>query len=228
MKPRVLSMLIAAAAWTLSRTVALRSVGEEQVERIRAETGGGVILATWHGRTLLPITRYRRRGYWSMISTSRDGEYQYWIFKRFGFNIVRGSTSARGAVEATLKLIKALKGGAVLAHTPDGPRGPSREAHTGTVYLAMKSGCPIIPVGVGASPCKLLSTWDQYLIPMPFSKAVMLYGDPMYVPASAKSEEEQLFWTRKMGDQIDALEAEAERLAGRKTPTAQSAGTEPR
>ena len=228
MKPRVLSLFIAFATWIVSRTVSLRFVREDQVEKIRRETGRGVILATWHGRTLLPITRFHRRGYWAMISTSRDGEYQYWIFKRFGFNIVRGSSSARGAIEATLKLIKALKAGGVLAHTPDGPRGPSRQAHTGTVYLAMKSGCPIIPVGIAASPCKLLSTWDRYMIPMPFSKAVMLYGDPMYIPASAKSEEEQQLWTRRMGEQIDALEAEAERMVGRKVPTASATGAERR
>ncbi|MEO7714994.1 MAG: lysophospholipid acyltransferase family protein [Capsulimonas sp.] len=224
MKQRFFSLIIAVLAWTVSRTVHLRAVREDQVEKIRSETGKGVILATWHGRTLLPITRFHRRSYWAMISTSRDGEYQYWIFKRFGFNIVRGSSSARGAVEATLKLIKALKGGGVLAHTPDGPRGPSRSAHTGTVYLAMKSGCPIIPVGIGASSCKLLNTWDQYMIPMPFSKAVMLYGDPIYIPSDAKSEEEQQHWTQVMGERIDALEAEAERMVGRKVPTAQSAG----
>ncbi len=88
----------------------MRVVGEERVQAFERD-GIGVILVTWHGRTLVPITRFRNRGYWAMISTSRDGEYQNRLFQRFGWQTVRGSTSARGAVQAALTMVKHLKAG---------------------------------------------------------------------------------------------------------------------
>ena len=164
---------------------------------------------------MLPISRFRKRGYWAIISTSRDGEYQNQIFQRFGWQTVRGSTSARGAVQAALAVTKQLKRGATLAFTPDGPRGPSHVVQPGAIFLAQKSGSPIVPAGISAYPRKLSSrSWDRYLIPRPFSRAVWIYGDPIYIPADAKSEEDQKLWADRIGAAIDALEAQAEREAG--------------
>lgn len=198
----------------VASTLRWKVEGEEQIDELIRQNGKGVILVTWHGRTFLPITRFNRRGYWSMISTSRDGEYQDRIFKKFGFNTVRGSTSARGAVQATVTLLKHVKAGAVLAMTPDGPRGPSGCAQPGVIFLAMRSGCPILPAGISAAPRYLAPTWDRYMVPLPFSRAVMVYGEPMYVPDDVKSEEEQRIWADKLAVQINALEREAERLSG--------------
>ena len=76
--------------------------------------GGGRRASSWSpgtGGRSIPITRFRGRGYWAMVSTSRDGEYQNRIFRRFGWQTVRGSTSARGAVQAALTMVRHLKGG---------------------------------------------------------------------------------------------------------------------
>ncbi len=214
MKYRVVSFLVYWFVRLLTLTLRVRVVGEERVKALQ-DTGNGVILVTWHGRTMLPISRFRRRGYWAIISTSRDGEYQNQIFKRFGWQTVRGSTSARGAVQAALTVTKQLRRGATLAFTPDGPRGPSRVVQPGAIFLAQKSGSPIVPAGISAFPRKLSRrSWDHYLIPRPFSRVVWLYGDPIYVPADAKSEAEQALWAARIGAAIDALEAQAEREAG--------------
>ena len=190
------------------------SVGEEQIQQLVKQNGCGVILVSWHGRTFAALAKYRRRGYWTMISTSRDGEMQDRIFRSFGYHTVRGSSSARGAVQATLALIKQLKAGSVLALTPDGPRGPGRKAQPGVIYLAMKSGSPIVPVGVSAAPRKLARSWDQYMLPMPFAKVAWVYGDPIYVPADAKSPDEQEHWAHIVGQAIDAAEKRADGMVG--------------
>ena len=214
MKYRVVSFLVYWFVRFLMLTLRVRIVGGERVRALQ-ESGAGVILVTWHGRTMLPIARFRNRGYWAIISTSRDGEYQNQIFKRFGWQTVRGSTSARGAVQAALTVTKQLRRGATLALTPDGPRGPSRIVQPGAIFLAQKSGSPIIPTGISAYPRKLSSrSWDRYLIPYPFSRVVWLYGDPIYIPADAKSEEDKKLWAARIGAAIDALEAQAEREAG--------------
>ena len=213
MKYRIVSFLIYWIVRLVAWTLRLRVVGEERVLALQA-AGTGVILVTWHGRTLIPIARFRGRGYWAMISTSRDGEYQNRIFRRFGWQTVRGSTSARGAVQAALTMVRHVKGGAVLAHTPDGPRGPSRRVQPGAIFLAQKSGCPIIPAGISASPRKLARAWDRYLVPFPFARAALIFGEPIIIPADAKSDEEQNYWAEQVGAAIDALESEAERLVG--------------
>ncbi len=190
-------------------TLRLRVVGEDTVTDLQ-NAGQGVILVTWHGRTLIPITRFRGRGYWAFISTSRDGEYQDRIFRRYGWQTVRGSTSARGAVQSALTMIKHLKAGATLAHTPDGPRGPRGQVHAGAIFLAQKSGCPVIPAGISAAPRWQLSTWDRYLVPKMFARGVWIYGEPITIPPDA-SPDEQKEWALRIGAAIDALEEEAER-----------------
>ena len=151
-----------------------------------------------------------------MISTSRDGELQNDLFGRLGYNTVRGSTSARGAVVAALTMSKELRKGAVLALTPDGPRGPLHKVHGGVIFLAEKSGCKVIPAGISAWPRKICKTWDNYIIPMPFSKGVMIFGDPIEVPAKL-TEEEREAWCSKLADTISSLERQAEDLVRTET-----------
>ncbi len=213
MKQRFIPFLAFWIVRALSATLRVRIEGEEKV-RAAQEEGRGVIVVSWHGRTFMPIARFRNRGYWAMVSTSRDGEYQNRLFQRSGIRTVRGSTSARGAVQAALTMIKHLKGGATLAHTPDGPRGPSHVVQPGVIFMAQKSGAPIIPSGISAYPRKLFRAWDQYMIPLPFARVVWLYGDPIHIPADARSEEEQRFWADRVGAAITALEEQAERETG--------------
>ncbi len=223
LKFRVITFVVYWVTRCLAATLRLRVVGEERVSDLQ-KAGQGVILVTWHGRTFAPITRFRGRGYWAFISTSRDGEYQDRIFRRYGWQTVRGSTSARGAVQSALTMIKHLKAGATLAHTPDGPRGPRGQVHAGAIFLAQKSGCPIIPAGISAAPRWQLSTWDRYLVPKLFARGVWIYGEPITVPPDA-SPEEQKEWALHVGTAIDALEAEAERLVrARRNAQAQDVG----
>jgi hypothetical protein len=207
------SNLIYAIVRFIASTLRLTLVGEDKIEATRASYGGA-ILASWHGRTLVPVTHYRGRGYWAMISTSRDGNVQNRLFRKFGFSTVRGSTSARGAVASALRMAKELRDGAVLAHTPDGPRGPSHVVHPGAIFLAQKSGCPIIPAGVSADPAWHLSTWDSYLVPMPFARAAIVYGEPMLVPSKLDDAGRGELCAR-LGDEIRRLEAEADAIVRR-------------
>jgi hypothetical protein len=159
-----------------------------------------------------------------MISTSKDGEYQNRLFERFGFHTVRGSTSARGAVACALTMAKQLRNGAVLAHTPDGPRGPLHVVHQGAIFLAQKSGVPIVPAGISANPRLLLSTWDQYLIPAPFARAALIFGDPIRVPKDL-DENGRAIYAERLRQAIIDLEAQAESHVCRLAPTNRVSGT---
>jgi hypothetical protein len=174
----------------------------------------GKIFCGWHGRSLIPANYFRKLGYWVIISHSQDGEMQTRIFTRFGYNIIRGSTG-RGGVRALIESIKVLKKNGSMAITPDGPRGPSGVVQEGVMMMAQKSGCALIPVSTHAKPSFYVNTWDKYMVPMPFAKAVFMFGEPIYVPPDSTPEEVELL-RKRLEDEIHRLQSEAENWFSRK------------
>jgi hypothetical protein len=124
-------------------------------------------------------------GIWAITSLSKDGEYQTRIVSRFGYRIIRGS-SRGGGIKAALAACKKLREGGILAITPDGPLGPPNEVQEGIVFLAQHAPCPIIPIGVGVRPRKILPVWDSYALPMPFARCALVFGEPIYIPDGAE------------------------------------------
>jgi len=165
----------------IAATVRFRIVGWEKLTRLIDEGKGGLVLP-WHGVTMLPIYYCRNLGFYSLVSLSNDGDLQDMLLRSRGFVTVRGS-SGRGGARALLELTRKLQEGGVMAHTPDGPKGPPRKVQPGTIYLARRSGCPVVPVGVACKPCKRLSSWDSHMLPAPFARAVIYFGDPLSISA---------------------------------------------
>jgi lysophospholipid acyltransferase (LPLAT)-like uncharacterized protein len=143
-----------------------------------------VIYSFWH-RAVFPATwMWRKQGIAVMVSRSFDGEYIARIIERFGFAAVRGSSS-RGGPEALRGMKKELEKGAAVAFTIDGPRGPKYVAKPGPVLLARASGQPMAAFYVALSDAWVLKTWDDFMIPKPFSKALVRIGTKVHVPADA-------------------------------------------
>lgn len=174
------------------------------------ESKGGRICAGWHGQTFAAATLFRGLGVWTLISTSRDGEMQNKIFSKFGFNTIRGSSS-KGGTRALVEAIRVLKKDTIMAFTPDGPRGPSGVVQPGIMKMAQKSGAALIPSGVAANRKWNLPTWDKYMIPKPFARVVMLFGDPLYVSKGASDEEIEAI-RLQFEKAIHDLDAEAEAI----------------
>ena len=125
-----------------------------------------------------------------MVSQSRDGEMISRTIKQFGFEAVRGSSSSGGS-SALLALIKKLSEGADVAISPDGPRGPRYNLQMGVIHLAQKSGHPIVPVATSASKSLRLKSWDGFMIPLPFSRGALIYGDPLEVSSNSDPEKKK-------------------------------------
>lgn len=174
----------------------------------------GAIFVTWHGRSFIPAGEFKDKGYWALVSLSKDGALQSKIFTHFGFQIIRGSTG-RGGVKGALQMARKLREGEVLAFTPDGPRGPSHKVQPGVIMMAQKSGAPIIPLGVSAAwRLEFNKSWDSYMVPLPFSRAYFLVGEPFYVPTTMSDTERDLI-TSQLEIAMNQMEREAELLAGR-------------
>lgn len=165
----------------IAATVRFKVEGWEKFTKLVSDGKGGLILP-WHGVTMLPIYYCRNMGFYSLVSLSNDGDLQDRLLRSRGFKTIRGS-SGRGGARALLELTRKLQEGGVMAHTPDGPKGPPKKVQPGTVYLAKRSGCSVLPVGVACKPFKRLSSWDSHMIPLPFAKAVLYFGDPLHVSA---------------------------------------------
>ena len=147
--------------------------------------------ALWHNRLLIfPFVLRRffsnRRGA-ALISASRDGELLADAIKRFGFDVVRGSSSRLGA-SAILQLTNVLASGGDAVITPDGPRGPAYELGPGIIFLAQKSDAAVLPINMEYSSCWRLQSWDRFIVPRPFAKVRVLIGQPYHVRSTSTSE----------------------------------------
>jgi lysophospholipid acyltransferase (LPLAT)-like uncharacterized protein len=145
------------------------------------------LYAFWHENLLLPCYWYPRRDIRVLISQHADGELIARICHHLGFGLIRGSTT-RGGMLALRQMIKDSDQSS-FAVTPDGPRGPRRQVEPGLVFLAAKTGLPIVPLGFGYSACWRLKTWDRFCIPKPFSRAVTVFGEALEVPPKLRRDD---------------------------------------
>jgi lysophospholipid acyltransferase (LPLAT)-like uncharacterized protein len=152
-----------------------------------------VVFAFWHN-CIFPATYvWRNLQVRVMSSDSFDGEWTGRIIRKFGFVKVRGSTS-RGAVRALLSMRRELEQGWTVAFTIDGPRGPRFVAKPGPVLLARATGAPMAVFHIAVEKAWILNTWDQSMIPKPFSRALMRVSRRMFVPADASDSQKEQFY----------------------------------
>jgi lysophospholipid acyltransferase (LPLAT)-like uncharacterized protein len=188
------------ARWLIAFGVRLLRVWERTL-RYEVEDRAGIVGKTvtenyigalWHNRLLIfPLVLRRffpnRHGA-ALISASRDGDLLADAIRRFGYDVIRGSSSRLGA-SAILQLTEMLASGRDVVITPDGPRGPAYELGPGIVFLAQKSGAPVLPMNLEYSRCWRLGSWDRFIIPQPFSKVRVLISHPHHVKATNTPEE---------------------------------------
>ena len=205
MRAKILSFIGWVLISILGATVRVTFVNRQIPERLQAD-GKNFIYAFWHGRQFLLLHAYRHTGTVLPSSESRDGEIQAMILKRFGYGVVRGSSKRKGA-QALLGLVENLRSGKNIALAVDGPRGPLYEVKPGVAYLAGKLDKPIVPVITSAKRFWILSRiWDNYLLPVPFTRAIVMFGEPIMVSGTSedilesKREELQAALNRLMAD----------------------------
>jgi hypothetical protein len=115
-----------------------------------------------------------------LVSRHRDGRLIGEVVRRFGVEMVYGS-SRRGGAQAMLELVRALGRGDIAVITPDGPRGPRRVAAPGVAQIAAVSGLPVVPSAAATTSRRILSSWDRMMLPLPFGRGVVVAGAPIHV-----------------------------------------------
>ena len=171
--------------------------------------GVPILFALWHGRMFLSIQAHRHEGIVTMASRSKDGEIIAGWLERNGYSVVRGS-STRGGSEALREMVRRMRAGRGGALTVDGPTGPPRRVQPGIVSLARMTEAWILPITSSSARPKFLSSWDRYLVPLPFSRNVVLYGEPFPIGAHDSDEDAQT----RIAASLDDATREADQVAG--------------
>ncbi|MEI6846239.1 MAG: lysophospholipid acyltransferase family protein [Candidatus Firestonebacteria bacterium] len=168
------------------------------------------LYAFWHSRILTSVYYYRNRNIHTLVSLNRDGEVIDRVMQKLGYQNVRGSSSKDG-FRALLGLKQVLKNGNYVAITPDGPRGPKQKAQLGALTLAKISGVPVVSFAFDAKRKWVLKSWDNFIIPKPFTKGVFVLGKEIFVPADADEtllEEKR----QELEEELNRLQEEAGNL----------------
>jgi len=205
------------AAWTLVRFFwatcrVQRTLGLERA-RDAVRESRSVIPVYWHQHMLFGVRALLdlrddglRIGF--LISPSVDGTAPAMLVGKIGGHVIRGSSTHTGARALRDYYETIVKQEISPALTPDGPKGPLHEFKPGAVMLAQLTGKPILPVSVAASHAFRFPTWDRFELPLPFSRVVIAYGEPVKMPRGVDAESLARL-QGEMAGRLQALQQEA-------------------
>lgn len=180
-KDRIALAAGGAALRAIARTWRFEVRNAAALEALRDERRP-FIFSLWHGQLLPLLWHHRNQKIAVLISEHRDGELVARLARSLGYRLIRGS-STRGGERALLSLVRDLRDGREVAVTPDGPRGPAFKYAPGALVAAHRSGAAILPIAAHASRAWRLGSWDRFLIPKPFARVTVAYGNPVEVAA---------------------------------------------
>jgi len=147
------------------------------------------IFCCWHNRLFLgPHLLPRNRIINALQSSHSDGMITSIAFQYLGMKVILGS-SQKGGMQAFRKMVKSIQLGESVAITPDGPKGPKETVKEGIIKLAQITQKPIIPLVWSTNKYKTFNSWDNFILPYPFSKGVYSFGKPIYVKKKINEEE---------------------------------------
>lgn len=146
------------------------------------------VVAFWHG-VMLPVWKiFSSNNVVGLTSKSKDGNFLTTLLHDWHYTVVRGSSS-QGSKEALSELVD-LAANSIVLLTPDGPRGPNREMKPGAVVCAFRAQVPIYCLTVQVqSSITLKKSWDNFCIPLPFSKITITIHPPITIASTSTREE---------------------------------------
>ncbi|PZO55956.1 MAG: hypothetical protein DCF16_01065 [Alphaproteobacteria bacterium] len=220
----VIGRLIGGYMLFVGITTRWRHVNREVMEPFWRPDGGKLIGCIWHGRFSLVHKM------WAfgpgvpkakmLISQSREGGIVAHTSRTVGAEVIRGSAAkagrrSKGGVEAMLSMARHIEGGGVIAMTPDGPRGPRMRVKRGAILLAKIAEAPLVAVTWATSNRIVFKkSWDHFVLPLPFGRGALIWGNPIAPPSPDADEEEIEAVRLALEAEMNRIAAEADRLAG--------------
>lgn len=203
----------------ITATLRIEAVGENPVRDLKTKNRR-IVYTVWHGRHFLVIPWFSSPDVCVLTSTSRDGTLLADILRKFGYNIIPGS-SHKSPVRALLTSIQRMKEGKDLIFAVDGPTGPLYEVKPGALFVAKKADAFIVPVSFSYKPAIIFHSWDRYMLPLPFAKAKMVFAEP-FLPSKDLSDDVVERERLHLQETIKRLTSEADLMAGYEHPASES------
>lgn len=191
-------------AWLATLNVAVH-VADERV----LGASEPLVLAFWHGQQMALCRWRRRRRTFVMVSWSKDGDLQSGVMRALGLSVVRGSSSRGGghALRRVVRVLRAQAGDAAFA--ADGPRGPRARAKLGAAEAARLARARLVPMAAAVRRLRVLRrAWDQFEVPLPFSRVQIVIGAPLDAERARREPE-------LLDECIEAARREAEKRLAR-------------
>ena len=201
------------------RTSRWKIHGEENFNTL-LQSRKPIMLCVWHGRFSFPA-------YWLAINhihayaiASRHGDAEIIsrIFKRWGFSLIRGSSSKGKKDKGGRDVIRQMSsifdapGTSIIAITNDGPKGPAHIAKPGSLAIARKKDVQLITITGSATRYFEFKSWDRFRLPKPFSTIHLNIATPLNIDDTTLTSDEEVEllsnYMNKEQSQVDKWAAE--------------------
>jgi len=183
-------------------------IGADIADRIR-DSETPTIPCVWHGQLVLGIRLVygwvHSTGYKAcfIVSASVDGDAPSQLGEDWGAHVIRGSANSSGA-HVLRDAKRKIRDGYSIVTAADGPTGPNKVFKEGIALMSKVAGVPMVPMAFAADRAWYLHRWDNFMIPKPFARIAMAFGEPVCVPKSAKVRDLET-WRMQMENAVNVL-----------------------
>jgi lysophospholipid acyltransferase (LPLAT)-like uncharacterized protein len=211
----MLSWLLATYIRLCQLTGRWQATGLEELEI--ALQNGPVILVLWHNRIILSGQHWPKQ--WGQIKPIHDtapaGRLAGATMAQFGLDPIAMS-SKNSNIVISRTVLREMNQGVSVGLAADGPIGPVQVANPAAIGWARATGRPVFLYAWSANRVKRLKTWDNLLLPLPFSRGEYSFQRwQMKVPRKLDVQTYETLST-DLGKQLDAVAQETDARAGRK------------
>lgn len=193
-------------------TLRIEMEGDDHLRLLDAQ-GKNYIIAVWHTFVTAAVFTLHHRRFCIYSDHPRTEAYEKsWThffreigiktLKALGFDVLDASLGKQSA--GVLQFIKKIQAGTPAMVAPDGPHGPIYEAKPGVLYMAAKTGSVVVPIGASFSRRVIGNNWDDFSLPLPFSRVAFVVGEPI-VPPTATDEAALAVAAKRLEQALDAL-----------------------
>ena len=152
------------------------------------------LIVYWHQMHLFCsyyLLRQIRRGLklGFLVSPSVTGEVPTAIARRWGAEVIRGSSTRSGGKALRDMYAFVAQQGVSLVTTADGPKGPLHKFKPGAILLSRMTKAPIILMAYATEHGKHWSSWDEFIVPRPFSRIAVAISEPIVAPRDISTDE---------------------------------------
>ena len=153
------------------------------------KSGKPLVFQFWHGDMFIAWYLTSPLHPSAIVSQAGDGDIASAVLEGLDYVTFRGS-STRGGRIAYSSMLRYLRKQDVKisAFASDGPKGPRYVMKPVTYVTAQHLDGYIIPTATTSKWALRARGWDKFVIPLPFSKAVASFGDPIKVDSKFKGE----------------------------------------